>query len=260
VLFGGRKALAAVAAVVLLAAACIPPRCFVATDYAGRNPFNAIFSQILPNSADPDRALTELGLDGSYRRFSGMTADWSEVPWGDAGFRREFTRRTGYPAILRFYLRHPSDAWNALRSSLDVSGRFQSPLGNFDSGTAMKPPASYYERFRLASRVKQYLFFQHGARLFWAYAVLAVLVPALLLWKRRQLPRGAVAGGIVLAGMAESMLVASAMADVFDQFRHELVAFALFDMLLAVLLWVVVAACATIKTSQPQTGKTISAS
>jgi endonuclease/exonuclease/phosphatase (EEP) superfamily protein YafD len=65
---------------------------------------------------------------------------------------------------------------------------------------------------------------------------------------------------MVLAGMALSMLVASALADVFDQFRHELVAFALFDMLLAVLLWVVAAACATIKTSQPQTGKTTSAS
>ncbi len=251
-------ALAAAAAGTLLVAACIPPRYFVATDYAGRNPFNIIFSQIVPNSAAPDGALAELGLDASYRRFSGMTADWSEVPWGDAEFRREFTRRTGYPAILRFYMRHPGDACKALRSSLDVSGRFQSPLGNFDSATGMKPPANYCERFRLASRLKQYIFFGHGARLFWAYAGLALAVPALLVWKRRQLPLGSVAGGIVLAGVAETMLVASALADVFDQFRHELVAFALFDMLLLALLWAAAVACATIKTSQPRTGKTIS--
>jgi hypothetical protein len=259
VLFGGRKTVAAAATLALLAAAWIPNRYMVSDDYAGRNPFNAIFSQILPNSANPDRTLAELGLDGSYRRFNGMTADWPEVPWGDAEFRREFKRRTGYPALLRFYLRHPAGAWNALRSSLDVSGRFQSPLGNFDSGSG-KPPASYYERFRLVSHVKQYLFFQHGGRLFWAYAGLALLVPVLLLWYRRRLPRGAVTGGIVLAGMAEWMLVVSALADVFDQFRHELVAFALFDMLLLALLWVVAAGCATIKTSQPQTGKTIFAS
>jgi len=259
VLFGGRKALAAVATVALLAAAWVPSRYFVPADYQGRTAFNVIFSQIVPDSANPGRTLAELGLDGSYRRFNGMTADWREVPWGDPQFRREFTRRTGYPTILRFYLRHPAAAWRALRSSLDVSGRFQSPLGNFDSGSG-KPPAARYERFRLVSRVKQCLFYRHGARLFWAYAGLAMLAPALLVWNRRRLPRGAVAGGMVLAGMAESMLVASAMADVFDQFRHELVAFALFDMLLAVLLWVVAAVCATIETSPPQTGKTTFAS
>ena len=258
-LFGGRKAVAALAAVALLAAAATECRYFVPADFAGRDPFNVVFSQILPNSANPERTLTELGLDGSYRRFNGMTADWPQAPWADAAFRKEFTRRTSYATVLRFYLRHPADAWNALRSSLAVSGRFQSPLGNFDSGSG-KPPAAYYERFRLASRVKQWLFFGHGARLFAAFAGMALLAPALLLWKRRQLPRGSVSGGIVLAGMAETMLVASAMADVFDQFRHELVAFALFDMLLLCLLWVAAAACATIKTSPPQTGKTTFAS
>ena len=284
VLCGGRKTVAAVATVALLGAAWIPYRYLVAADYAGRNPFNAIFSQILPISANPDRTLAELGLDGSYRRFKGMTSDWHEVGWSDAEFRREFTRKTGYPTILRIYLRHPAGAWNALRSSLDVSGSFQSPLGNFDSGSG-RPPAAHYERFRLVSRVKQRLFFQHGARLFRVDTGLALLVPALLLWKRRELPRGAVTGGIVLAGMAESMLVASALADVFDQFRHQLVSFALFDMLLLCLLWLAARIvgqagslrrdgiprgrpcaeaaqtdCATIETSKPQTGRTIFAS
>jgi len=259
-LFGGRKALAAAATVALLAAAWVPYRYLVSPDYAGRNPFNAIFSQILPNSADPGRTLAELGLDSSYLRFNGMTADWHEVGWADAAFRAEFRRRASYPAILRFYLRHPPAAWNALTSSLDVSGRFQSPLGNFDSGTGMKPPAVYYERFRLASRVKQRLFHHHGARLFWAFAALVLLAAGLLLWKRRQLPAGALAGGLVLAGMAESMLVASALADVFDQFRHQLVSFALFDVLLLTVLFLAARPrCATIETSQPQAGKTTSA-
>jgi hypothetical protein len=165
-----------------------------------------------------------------------MTSDWREVPWADAAFREEFRRRTSYAKISQFYLHHPAEAWNALRSSLDVSGRFQSPLGNFDSASGLKPPAAYYERFRLLSRIKQYLFYQHGSRLFWTFAALALLVPALLLRNRRRLPRGAVAGGVVLAGMAESILIASAMADVFDQFRHQLVSFALFDMLLLALI------------------------
>jgi len=237
VIFGGRKTVAAIATLALLVAAWVMCRYLVSIDYPGRGPFNVIFSQIAPNSANPDRALAELGLDRSYQRFNGMTADWPEAPWGDAAFRQEFTRRTSYLEIARYYLHHPAEAWNALRSSLDVSGRFQSPLGNFDfrSGKG-KPPATYYETFRLMSRVKQYLFFHHGGRLFGAFTGLALLTAILLVRNRHRLPRGSVAGGIVLAGMAESMLMLSAMADVFDQFRHEIVPFALFDMLLLALV------------------------
>ncbi len=235
VLFGGRNLVAALAAAALLAAGWIPYRYLVSEDYAGRTPFNVIFCQIVPHSKDPDKTLIELGLDNSYRRFSELTADAPEVPWADAAFRREFTRRTSFRKIAMFYLRHPAAAWRAVRVSLDESGRFQSPLGNFDSGSG-KPPATYYESFRLVSRLKQKIFHHHGARLFWVFSGLALLLPTLLLRNRRRLPQGALAGGIVLAGMAESMLVASALADVFDQFRHQLVSFALFDLLALALL------------------------
>jgi len=68
---------------------------------------------------------------------------------------------------------------------------------------------------------------------------LGLLVPGWLWRDRARLPEGAVWGGAVLAGMAASTLVVSALADVYDQFRHQVVAFALFDMLLVAVVWLV---------------------
>jgi hypothetical protein len=234
-LAAGRKAVAAAACALLLAATWISYRYFAPQHYAAANPFSVIFSQILPNAPNPDRALLELGLDDRYRRWIGLQAYSPGVPLDDPDFFADFRRRTSYRKIALYYLRHPTEAWQALRTSLDVSGRFQSPLGNFDSHSG-KPPAAQYQSFQFISRCKRRVFHHHGGRLFMYFAALAILTPAVV-WRRMRRQPGAVWGAAVLAAMALSSLVFSALADVYDQLRHELIPFALFDILALVLVW-----------------------
>jgi len=232
-LAGGRKAIAATASLTLVVATCVSYRYLTPEGYSDNAAFTVIFSQILPASEDSDRALAELGLDGAYRQWIGLQAYSPGVPLDNPAFHQDFRRRTSFLKIAQFYLRHPADAWRALRTSLDEAGSFQSPLGNFDSRSG-KPPAAKYESFQLVSGWKRRIFYHHGARLLAFFFGLALLVPALLFWHRR-----AVWGGAVLSAMALSTLIVSALADVYDQFRHQLVAFALFDMLLLTLVWLV---------------------
>jgi hypothetical protein len=207
--------------------------------YSPKNPFNVIFSQILPNSADPDAALAELGLDGSYRRWNGAQAYTPGVRMDDPMFYQPFAERTGFGKIALFYLRHPADAWKALAGSLDEAGRFQSPLGNFDSDSG-KPPAAHYESFQWASGLKRRLFHHRGGLLCGACLALAAVTGGAFLANRRRLPNGAVSGVVALAAASVTMLVVSALGDVYDQFRHQLVTFAMFDMLVVALAWLLV--------------------
>jgi len=234
-LAGGRKTIAA-AVLVVLASTWVSYRYLTPAGYEDKAAFTVVFSQILPASSHPDRALAELGLDGTYRRFIGMQAYTPGVPLDEPAFHADFHRKTSFRKIAAFYLRHPADAWSALRSALDEAGRFQSPLGNFDSGSG-RPPAARYESFQLVSGLKRRIFYRHGARLLAWSAALAVLLPVLLERHRSRLPEGALWGGSVLSAMALSTLIVSALADVYDQFRHEVVAFALFDMVLLTLAW-----------------------
>lgn len=233
VLWGGRKATAAAAALAVVLVSWASYRFSAPEFYASFASFNVIFSQIVPHAEDPHAALQELGLDDSYRQWSGMQAYTPGAPVDDPEFHRRFVARTSYAKIGRFYLAHPRDAWKALCASLDEAGRFQSPLGNFDSGSG-KPPAAHYEGFQLVSRLKKSIFYKHGGRLALSFTALALLVPALLWRARKRLPAGALAGGAVLAAMALATLVISSLGDVYDQFRHQVVTFALFDMLLMI--------------------------
>ncbi len=237
-LTGGRKAVAGAAAVLLLLATAVSYRSLAPAGYAERNVFTVIFSQILPASPDPASAMAELGLDGSYRQWIGLQAYSPGVPLDDPAFQADFRRRISFGKVARFYLRHPSDAWRALVTSLDEAGSFRSPLGNYDSGSG-KPPAAKYTSFQLASGLKRRLFFHHGARLAIFLVALALVVPVWLWREREGLPDGAVGGGLLLSALALTTLILSALADVFDQLRHEMVAFALFDLLLLTMVWLV---------------------
>jgi hypothetical protein len=230
VLCGGRKWIAAGAAAALLIASWTSYRFFAPPGYAAMNVFTVIFKQILPNTADPERALTALGLDSSFRRWSGLQAYEPGSPAADPAFCAALLQRTSYRKIGQFYLMHPDDAWRALRTSLDEAGSFRSPLGNFDSESG-RPPAAQYDGFSWISRVRGRLFYGHGTRLFVTFTGIGLLAMALV-YRRRKLAPGAAAGVVVLAGMAFASLLISALADVFDQTRHHLVSFALFDLLL----------------------------
>ncbi len=100
-------------------------------------------------------------------------------------------------------------------------------------------PAAQYESFSWASHIKQRLFHHHGVRLFFAFAALSLVTLILLLRARPMLPAGALPGAVILILMAATTLVVSALADVYDQPRHQLVFFAQFDMLLLVAIYLV---------------------
>jgi len=235
ILCAGRNGVAAAAAVALLAASWVSYRFLAPESYRADGPFTVIFSQIVPNSPDPDRALKELGLDASYRRWSGMNAFSRGTPFNDPAFGPQFLAHTSYRKIVSYYARHPAQAWSALHASLNETGRFVSEAGNFDSA-AGQPPGAQYRSFQLASSLKRRLFYHHGDLLFCYFAGLSLAAAALLLWNRRHLPEGAVPGGVVLAALAMATLTVSSLADIYEQVRHQLVSLALFDMLLLVFL------------------------
>jgi len=236
VLWHGRRRPAIFAFVVLVLAFGITVRYFVPEDYSAIATFDVIFTGILPHSSHPDRDLAELGLDSSYRRWSGLGAFSAESPLSDRGFARSFQARTSPRKLALFYLRHPAVAGRSFLRSLDEAGRMRIPMGNFDVNSG-QPPLAETRSFVAISDVKQQAFFHHGLRLFLSFVFLSALFLTLLVWNRDRLPRGALAGGLVLVGMSAANLVISAVAEVFDPTRHLLIFFAQYDLLLVAAAW-----------------------
>src|SRR5262249_40045776 len=119
---------------------------------------------------------------------------------------------------------------------LGETGRFKSSAGNFDSHSGQAPGAAY-QGFQWSSRIKRAIFLYHGEAMFAYFLALSVSVPLLLFWNRHRVPEGAVAGGVVLGAMAMTTLLVSALADVYEEVRHQLLALAMFDILLVALVW-----------------------
>jgi hypothetical protein len=235
-LWGGRRRPAIFASVVLVLAAGTTVRYFVPEDYSATTTFNVIFKGTLPYSSRPDRDLAELGLDSTYRRWSGFHAFTAESPLFDPAFVRSFMARTSYRKLAFFYLRHPAVGWRAFLRSLDEAGRMRIPMGNFDVHSG-QPPLAETRSFVAISDAKQRMFFHHGLRHFLSFVTLSALFLALLARNRDRLPKGALAGGLVLVGMSAANLVVSAMAEVFDPTRHLLIFFAQYDLLLVATAW-----------------------
>jgi hypothetical protein len=204
--------------------------------YTAKAQFNVVFIEILPHTKNVAGALRELGLDDSYRLWIGTHAYSAGSRLEDPDFYQPFMRRVGYARIGWFYLRHPPDAYRALRASLDEAARYRMPMGNFDVASG-QPPLAESQSFCTWSSLKRRLYFHRGSRLVFSFLGLSAAVAALLIVKRRTLPPGAIAGSVVFIGMTVTGLMVGALGDVFDPTRHHLLFFAQFDMLLLALLW-----------------------
>lgn len=236
----GRKGLAAGAVVALLLTSWISFRFFSPESYSAKGPFTVIFSRILPNAANPGEALTALGLDDSWRKWIGQNAYSEGTRLDEPEYFRPFLRLTSNRKIGAYYLRHPAETWKQLVKYLGETGRFKSSAGNFDSHSG-QAPGTAYEGFQWTSRLKRSIFLYHGEALFAYFLGLSLSVPLLLLWIRDRVPEGAVAGGVVLGAMAMTTLLVSALADVYEEVRHQLLALAMFDILLVALVWLLLA-------------------
>ncbi len=229
-----RKRITAFAACVALLAAVwmtksAPP------DYPSRGVFTMAFYQILPYSKNLDRTIRDLGLDDSYRRYVGMHSFAKGSPMWDDAFIERFRRRISYTGLAWFYLRNPRDAYMVLRRSLNEAGIQRPYLGNFDVHTGY-PRFQASRAFAFWSDLKRRTFDRRGPRYFFTFLGLAAAVAMLLAAQRRTLPQGAVAGGVVLIGMAFTALCVASLADAVDVPRHHLLFYVLFDMLLVVLV------------------------
>ncbi|HXB67500.1 MAG TPA: glycosyltransferase family 39 protein [Candidatus Acidoferrales bacterium] len=207
--------------------------------YSAKAEFNVVFAEILPHSKNVAGALGELGLDDSYRVWIGTHAYSAGSRLEEPTFYQPFLQRVGYARIARFYLRHPSDSYGALRRSLDEGARYLIPMGNFDFASG-QPPLKENQSFCVWSNLKRRLYFHRAPRLLFSFLGLSVAVAALLMVNRGVLPTGAVSGGVVFIGMAMTGLVVGALGDIFDPTRHHLIFFAQFDMLLLALLWLTI--------------------
>jgi hypothetical protein len=228
-----RRVTAFAACVALLAAVWITKS--APLEYPSRGVFTVAFYEILPYSKNVDRTIRDLGLDDSYRRYIGMHSFSRGSPMWDAAFIEQFRRRISYDSLAWFYVTHPSDAYMALRRSLNEAGIQRPSLGNFDVHTGY-PRFQASRAFAFWSDLKRRTFDKRGPRYFFTFLGLTAVVAMLLAAQHRTLQRGAVAGGVVLIGMAFTALCVASLADAVDVPRHHLLFYVLFDMLLVVLV------------------------
>jgi hypothetical protein len=206
--------------------------------YPFRGCYTVVFLQVLPHSKDVDRTMADLGLEPSWKSRIGTHAYDPKARLDEPGVEQALMARLSYFKLARFFLTHPRDAYVALRDSLNEAGRQRPPMGNFDAGSGLRGES---RAFSLWSGLKQSVFHHRGGRFLACIAGLAVLVPVLLVLRRRTLLPGTIAGGMALTGMMLTELAICAFGDAVDVTRHYLLFLALFDLLVIV----AVSACFT---------------
>jgi hypothetical protein len=204
-------------------------------EYAQLSVYNAVFLRLVPDSKDASLMLRELGLDDSYKSKIGMAAYSPGSGMNDREFVKAFGERISTGKLAVFYMKHPVDTWRTLKTSLAFAGNERS-MGNFDESLGYGKGAQS-QAFGIWSGFKHKMLAMKGARVFFtSLAVLALLIA--LLWIRRgELADGALAGGITLLAMATVEMGVSSLADAMDVERHHLIFFAIIDMSLIAIIW-----------------------
>lgn len=208
-LWPARRALSRVIAVVLLVACGVfsflsPPK-----GYTKPPLFTVIFLSLLPSAEDPSAELKELGLDDSYRRYSGMSAYSPGSPMADWDWGDRFVQTTSYRKLASFYARHPLRAAYVLRLGLDQA-TYQRPLylGNFDK-SAGYPPAAKTARFSLWSATKKKVFENRGL----AYSLYFLALLAIIITRSRDV-------ALLVGSLGALALGIGALADSAETTRH----------------------------------------
>ena len=222
------RALAA-SAVCLALASCLMIWRGVPPGYADYPIYNVVFRQILPHSKHMRLTLMDLDLDDTYAQYIGKNSFEPESHMADPAFRAAFDKRVSLGKLLLFYVKHPRDAWETLRGSLNAAGQ-RRIFGNFDASAGYAPGMESHA-FAWWSNFNRSLFYLRGARLFFVFLGFIALVSSLLGFYRRSLPPGIAPAGYVLIVMAFAELLISSMLDSADVARHHFIFFALFDMI-----------------------------
>jgi hypothetical protein len=118
------------------------------SSYKAQARFDVVFSKILLTSPNPAKDVEELGLRQDDLPLIGQHAFLPSSPAFDPAWLDEFSRRSSYIRVARFWLRHPWRTIDALRADLATEAWRRRPaeFSNFqpDSG---KPPGALTSHF-----------------------------------------------------------------------------------------------------------------
>ena len=197
--------------------------------YAALSTYDIVFHRIVPWSANQDAALTELGLDSSYRRYAGTHAFAPGAPTMDLDWVLAFEQKVSSAKVAGYLLRHPVLTFRMLIDGLDAAGLQRAHnIGNFEKQAGFVGE-SLSSHFSFWNRAKTRIFKNHGL-LYLSYFVLLAMA---LLWLLRN--HAAAPAGWLLIVLAALAMGVGCLGDSVEVTRHLL----LFDALLDGILWTV---------------------
>lgn len=193
--------------------------------------YNAVFYELLQNSATPREDLQELGLNPEFAKYGGTNIFSPGIPAEDPAFEAAFFDRIGSGRLGLFYLRHPGRlAGVAQRAAQSAFSQRPAYLGNFEKSCGLAPRARSHS-FELWSKLRE----SGAPRSLWFVAVFfagsaAAALAVFLKTGSRQL-KAAMVLLIALVAMAiEQLLVAEAACGQYELGKHLFLFNLLFDL------------------------------
>jgi len=191
--------------------------------YSSQPLFNLIFFKLTPESVTPRQDLLELGLPDSDLKYAGTHAYMPGSPVTSPVWAADFVRRSGYGAVFRFYLRHPTRAIRILEEDLHREAYLMRcpNLSNFRRADG-HPAGALTSRFASWSSLRSRLLLGWPEHLivWYGLAIAAALAAA---WRARRsitaTRRTAVLFlGITLLGVLEFCF--ASLTDACETYRH----------------------------------------
>lgn len=202
----------------ILAAAELCMLLMTAPGYSGHSLYSVIFFKLTPHAAAPLSALRELGLGEAEARYIGTYPYGAGSP-GDDDWYPIFYHRVGFGKVMRYWIRHPSEAVAALRADLvEQAGDLRPPnIANFRREDGY-PPFALTRRFASWSNFRSALYKRWPAHIVFWYVLM--IAASLTISIRQPRARGPAVICLGLCVMAVSEFLLASLADAIETERH----------------------------------------
>jgi hypothetical protein len=194
--------------------------------YSAHPLFSTIFLKLAPNSSSPEGAVRAVGLGEDEYRYIGTQTYSPGTPTVDVAWLIDFNRRTGYGKLLRYWLRHPGEALQALHRDLVSFAPLirQLNLSNFRREDG-HPPGALTGHFASWSALHSGLYRRWPGHIVLWYAL--VIAGAGAVFIRRPSDRWPAAICLGICAMAILEFCFASLADANETGRHLLIFHAL---------------------------------
>jgi hypothetical protein len=195
--------------------------------------YNAVFFELLQNSATPREDLRQLGLNPEFAKYRGTQIFSPGIPVEDPAFEAAFFDRIGSARLGLFYLSHPGRlAGVAQRAAQSAFSQRPPYLGNFEKSCGLGPRAQSHA-FQLWSRLRE----SAAPRSLWFVAVFfagsaSAALAVFLKTSSRQLKAVMVLQLALVAMAIEQLLAAEAVCGQYELTKHLFLFNLLFDLCL----------------------------